>query len=63
MAKISILTPVYNEEDTVLRCYEEVKRIFKEMDGRHTYEHLFGDNRSTDARWPSSGTSRPGIPT
>jgi len=48
MAKISILTPVYNEEDTVLRCYEEVKRIFKEMDGRHTYEHLFGDNRSTD---------------
>jgi glycosyltransferase involved in cell wall biosynthesis len=48
MAKISILTPVYNEEATVLRCYEEVRRVFQEMGGRHTYEHLFGDNRSKD---------------
>lgn len=48
MAKISILTAVYNEEDTVRRCYEEVKRVFEGMGGQHTYEHLFGDNRSTD---------------
>jgi glycosyltransferase involved in cell wall biosynthesis len=48
MAKITILTPVYNEEATVQTCYEEVRRIFQEMGGRHTYEHIFGDNRSKD---------------
>ena len=48
MAKVSILTAVYNEEDTVRRCYEEVKRVFDSMGGQHTYEHIFGDNRSTD---------------
>jgi glycosyltransferase involved in cell wall biosynthesis len=48
MAKISVLTPVYNEEQTVLRCYEEIKRVFEELQGRHTYEHLFGDNCSKD---------------
>ena len=48
MAKISVLTPVFNEEATVLHCYEEVRRVFQEMGGRHTYEHVFGDNRSTD---------------
>lgn len=48
MAKISILTPVYNEEATVVRCYEELKKVFQQMEGRHTYEHLFGDNCSED---------------
>jgi len=48
MAKISILTPVFNEAETVLNCYQEVKRVFAGMEGQHTYEHLFGDNRSKD---------------
>lgn len=49
MAKISVITAVFNEEDTVRRCYEEVKRVFDSMGGEHTYEHIFGDNRSTDS--------------
>lgn len=48
MAKISVITAVYNEEATVRRCHEEVKRVFDAMGGEHTYEHIFGDNRSTD---------------
>lgn len=52
MAFISILTPVYNEEETVRTCYEEIKRVFQGMEGRHTYEHLFGDNRSRDRTLP-----------
>jgi len=48
MAKISVLTPVYNEEATVLACYEEVRQVFAGMGGEHTYEHIFGDNRSRD---------------
>lgn len=48
MAKISVLTPVYNEEATVLACYEEVRQVFAGMDGGHTYEHIFGDNCSKD---------------
>lgn len=46
---ISILTPVYNEEQTVRRCYEVVKQVMeKDLNGRYEYEHLFGDNCSTD---------------
>ena len=48
MTKISILTPVFNEEQTVIHCYEEVKRVFSEMGDDYTYEHIFGDNRSQD---------------
>jgi len=48
MAMISVLTPVFNEEETVRHCYQEVKRVFAAMEGRHTYEHIFGDNRSQD---------------
>jgi len=48
MAKISVLTPVFNEEATILACYEEVKQVIASMGGEHTYEHIFGDNRSQD---------------
>jgi glycosyltransferase involved in cell wall biosynthesis len=48
MAMISVLTPVYNEELSVVHCYQEVKRVFEAMGGRHTYEHIFGDNGSKD---------------
>lgn len=48
MAKISIFTPVYNEEATVRRCYEEIRAVFEGMGGAHTYEHVFGDNQSKD---------------
>lgn len=45
---ISVLTPVFNEEETVRACYEEVKRVFGGLGPGYTYEHIFGDNRSQD---------------
>ena len=48
MATISILTPVYNEEATIIRCYEEIRRVMGGLAPEHDYEHIFGDNRSTD---------------
>ncbi len=43
-----MITPVYNEEATVRRCYEEVRRVCESLGDRYDYEHLFGDNRSAD---------------
>lgn len=45
---ISIVTPVYNEEQSVRRCYEEVRRIASGFADRYDYEHIFGDNHSED---------------
>jgi polyisoprenyl-phosphate glycosyltransferase len=45
---LTILTPVYNEEANVVRCYEEVKRVLEGLRDRYDYEHIFGDNRSAD---------------
>lgn len=45
---LTILTPVYNEEGNVLRCYEEVKKVIASLGDGYDYEHIFGDNRSTD---------------
>jgi len=46
--KISILSPAYNEEGNIERCYEEVRAIMAPLSDRYDYEHLFGDNCSTD---------------
>jgi glycosyltransferase involved in cell wall biosynthesis len=45
---ISIITPVYNEELTVQRCYEEVRRVTAGLADRYDYEHIFADNCSED---------------
>lgn len=45
---ISIVTPVFNEEETVRRCHEEVARVMKALAPKYDYEHLFADNCSTD---------------
>ena len=45
---LTILTPVYNEEANVIRCYEEVKRVIESLGKGYDYEHIFGDNRSVD---------------
>lgn len=47
MALISIVTPTFNEEDNVGALYEEVKKVCRGI-GRHTFEHVFIDNASTD---------------
>jgi dolichol-phosphate mannosyltransferase len=45
---LSILTPVYNEEANVRRCYQEVQRVMATLADAVDYEHIFGDNRSVD---------------
>jgi glycosyltransferase involved in cell wall biosynthesis len=44
---ISIVTPTYNEELNVVRCYEEVKKFFID-NKKYQYEHMFIDNDSND---------------
>lgn len=49
MKTISIVTPCFNEQLNVAKCYETVKSLFdKELKG-FTREHIFCDNASTDA--------------
>ena len=50
--KISILSPAFNEEGNVRRCYEEVRAVMQPLLDRYDYEHLFGDNCSTDRTLP-----------
>ena len=50
--RISILSPAFNEEDNVRRCYEEVRAVMEPLLDRYDYEHLFGDNCSTDRTLP-----------
>ncbi len=49
MKKISIITPVYNEEDNIQDCYNSVKKIFNSYKTEYEYEHIFVDNSSTDS--------------
>ena len=50
MAKflISIITPCYNEEDSIQHCYESVRRLFSTSLPEFDHEHIFSDNGSTD---------------
>ena len=50
MKKISVITPVLNEEDNVLACHTAVAALFA-ADGplaKYELEHIFADNASTD---------------
>ena len=44
---VSVVTPCFNEEESVLNCYEVVKYVddLNNID----YEHIFSDNSSTDS--------------
>jgi glycosyltransferase involved in cell wall biosynthesis len=44
---ISVVSQCYNEEENVRECYEQVKKVFREI-GRYRYEHIFIDNASRD---------------
>jgi glycosyltransferase involved in cell wall biosynthesis len=46
--KISVITPVFNEEATVRECYARVQSVFGGLAERYDYEHIFADNCSTD---------------
>lgn len=45
---ISIVTPVYMEEDNVVRCYEAIKELFEQELPDYDREHVFADNGSSD---------------
>jgi polyisoprenyl-phosphate glycosyltransferase len=45
---ISIVSPCFNEEDNVEKCYETVKTIFSDELPNYGLEHIFVDNTSTD---------------
>jgi len=45
--KISVITGVLNEEDTVSDVYEKIKSVFDGLQD-YEYEHVFMDNCSTD---------------
>ncbi|MFH1800850.1 MAG: glycosyltransferase family 2 protein [Candidatus Omnitrophota bacterium] len=45
---ISIVVPVYNEEDNVAICYSAVKSELDKITDRYDYEFVFTDNCSTD---------------
>ena len=49
MPVITIVSPCYQEEDNVERCYETVRRLFEEALPGYQREHIFADNASTDA--------------
>src|SRR5258708_5916811 len=46
--KLTIGTPCYQEELNVRRCYEAVKNVLEPLADLYDYEHVFGDNGSTD---------------
>ncbi len=46
--KISIVTPVYNEEDNVAVCHETIRNLFADKLPGYDYEHIFCDNDSKD---------------
>ena len=45
---ISIITPCYNEEDSIVQCYETIKNLFSSSLQDYEFEHIFCDNASTD---------------
>jgi len=46
--KISIVSPCYNEKDSVRDCYERVRALFDAELGGYKREHIFTDNASVD---------------
>jgi dolichol-phosphate mannosyltransferase len=46
--RISIVIPVFNEEQNVRLAYAEVLRVFDELKDRYELEFVFTDNHSTD---------------
>jgi glycosyltransferase involved in cell wall biosynthesis len=46
---LSIVTPTYNEEETIAECIKAVARVMASLDKKITYEHIIIDNASTDS--------------
>ncbi|MDP8229906.1 MAG: glycosyltransferase family 2 protein [Candidatus Gorgyraea atricola] len=48
MKKISVVTAVCNEAETVRDVYHVIKKVFAGLEKSYDYEHIFMDNCSTD---------------
>lgn len=45
---ISIVIPVYNEEENVELCYHQINKILMSISKKYEFEFIFTDNHSTD---------------
>ena len=45
---ITIITPCYNEEDSIRACWQKVRDVFRDELPDFQLEHIFCDNASTD---------------
>lgn len=45
---ISIITPVYNEEDSIPIFYEELTKVVRDCEHKYEFEFIFTNNASTD---------------
>ena len=45
---ISIVTPCYNEEESIQYCIDTVASVMNEISSKYNYEHIFSDNASID---------------
>ncbi|MFM2290926.1 MAG: hypothetical protein RIS29_739, partial [Bacteroidota bacterium] len=46
---ISIIVPLYNEDESLPKLYEWIQRVMKE--NNYTYEVIFVNDGSTDRSW------------
>ena len=49
MEKVSIVIPVYNEEDNIVLAYNAVQKVMSSLAEQYTYEIIFTDNHSNDS--------------
>jgi polyisoprenyl-phosphate glycosyltransferase len=45
---LSIVTPTFNEEATILECIRKVSEVMSGLENQVSYEHVIIDNASTD---------------
>lgn len=48
MIHLSVITPTYNEEDSILSCIVKLREVMRSSCSEMTYEHLIIDNASSD---------------
>lgn len=48
MTHLSVITPTYNEEESILECIVRLRQVMQESFPEMSYEHLIIDNSSSD---------------